>query len=109
MLILVYHYLMLIVILVFVSALSKISLVMTSMNLYLYIFLQNFNQTFFSTSLAKLLQINSDMNGRFIKFVSQCLYFEDENIGLVKFGKFMPQPRMNLAFENGRVCYWHSK
>lgn len=49
------------------------------------------------------------MNSKFIRFISQCLYFEDENIGLVKVGKLIPHPRINLAFENGKVCYWNAK
>lgn len=28
---------------------------------------------------------------------------------LVKMGKLIPQPRINLAFENGRICVWNGK
>lgn len=60
-------------------------------------------------SLAHLLHINNEMNNKFLKFIAQCLYFEGEQIGQVKFNKTIPHPVHNLVFENGRVCYWHSK
>lgn len=60
-------------------------------------------------SLQRLPAINSSMNEKFLKFIKQCLYFEDENVGLIKIGKLLPHPRINLAFENGKVCYWNGK
>uniref|UniRef100_A0A1L8DBA4 Protein FAM91A1 n=1 Tax=Nyssomyia neivai TaxID=330878 RepID=A0A1L8DBA4_9DIPT len=60
-------------------------------------------------NLHLLQESNSEMNKRFLLFVSQCLYFEDENIGIVKIGRLIPQPRINLAFENGKVGYWNGK
>ncbi|XP_055319685.1 protein FAM91A1 [Sitodiplosis mosellana] len=56
--------------------------------------------------LEKLPAINDVMNKKFLKFVSQCLHFENENMEQVKFGKLLPPPRINLCFENGKVCYW---
>ncbi|XP_017472679.1 PREDICTED: protein FAM91A1 [Rhagoletis zephyria] len=50
------------------------------------------------------------MNEAFMNFVKQCMYFEDEpNIEQLKIGKVLPYPRINLAFENGRVCYWSGR
>ncbi|XP_011197048.1 protein FAM91A1 [Zeugodacus cucurbitae] len=50
------------------------------------------------------------MNATFLKFVKQCMYFEEEpNIEQLKIGKILPYPRINLAFENGRVCYWSGR
>lgn len=50
------------------------------------------------------------MNETFLKFVKQCMYFEEEpNIEQLKIGKILPYPRINLAFENGRVCYWSGR
>ncbi|XP_059614204.1 protein FAM91A1 [Phlebotomus argentipes] len=60
-------------------------------------------------NLQVLQESNSEMNRKFLQFVSQCLYFEDENIGIVKIGRLIPQPRINLAFENGKVGYWNGK
>uniref|UniRef100_A0A6B2EHL5 Protein FAM91A1 n=1 Tax=Phlebotomus kandelakii TaxID=1109342 RepID=A0A6B2EHL5_9DIPT len=60
-------------------------------------------------NLQILQEANNEMNRRFLLFVSQCLYFEDENIGVVKIGRLIPQPRINLAFENGKVGYWNGK
>ncbi|XP_067647466.1 protein FAM91A1 [Eurosta solidaginis] len=50
----------------------------------------------------------SQMNKLFLNFVKQCMYFEEDeaNVGQLKIGKVLPYPRINLAFENGRVCYW---
>ncbi|GAB0089898.1 fam91a1 [Sergentomyia squamirostris] len=60
-------------------------------------------------NLVVLQEANSEMNRKFLQFVSQCLYFEDENVGIVKIGRLIPQPRINLAFENGKVGYWNGK
>uniref|UniRef100_A0A1B0EYE8 Neurotransmitter-gated ion-channel transmembrane domain-containing protein n=1 Tax=Phlebotomus papatasi TaxID=29031 RepID=A0A1B0EYE8_PHLPP len=65
--------------------------------------------TLSSTGSPVLQESNSEMNRKFLQFVSQCLYFEDENIGVVKIGRLIPQPRINLAFENGKVGYWNGK
>lgn len=63
----------------------------------------------FDYSLQKLSAINAEMNKKFLKFIAQCLYFDDENMELVKIGKLIPQPRINLAFENGKIGYWNGK
>ncbi|KAG4067688.1 hypothetical protein HA402_005460 [Bradysia odoriphaga] len=60
-------------------------------------------------NLQKLPVINAEMNKKFLKFIAQCLYFDDENMELIKMGKLIPQPRINLAFENGKICYWNGK
>lgn len=49
------------------------------------------------------------MNKKFIQFIAQCLYFDDENMEFIKIGKLIPQPRINLAFENGKIGYWNGK
>lgn len=82
--------------------------------------------------LQKLPTLNADMNKKFLKFVGQCLVsvtnnyrsiliainlsiphnsqnFEDESMEMVKIGRIIPQPQINLAFENGRICYWNGK
>lgn len=28
---------------------------------------------------------------------------------ILRMGKLIPQPRINLAFENGKICYWNGK
>lgn len=61
-------------------------------------------------NLKKLIISSEQMSEKFYKFVKQCLYFEDEPSGeLVKIGKNLPHPRLNLAFENGKVCYWNGR
>ncbi|KAI9587031.1 protein FAM91A1 [Glossina fuscipes] len=61
-------------------------------------------------NLKKLIIRSEQMSEKFYKFVKQCLYFEDEPSGeLVKIGKNLPHPRLNLAFENGKVCYWNGR
>ncbi|XP_055611224.1 protein FAM91A1 [Uranotaenia lowii] len=60
-------------------------------------------------NIANISEINSQMETRYLKFISQCLYFEDENMELVKPGKHVPKPRICLAFENGKISYWHGK
>lgn len=67
------------------------------------------NLFIFLFSLQKLPAINLEMNKKFLKFIAQCLYFEDENMELIKIGKLIPQPRINLAFENGKIGYWNGK
>lgn len=60
-------------------------------------------------NLERLSSINAEMNNKFLRFVKQCLYFEDEDVEVIKIGKLLPQPRINLAFENGKICYWGGK
>ncbi|XP_055387509.1 protein FAM91A1 [Condylostylus longicornis] len=60
-------------------------------------------------NLSQLSSINSQMNEKFLRFVKQCLYFTDENMEIIKMGKLLPPPRINLVFENGKVCYWNGK
>jgi hypothetical protein len=36
-------------------------------------------------------------------------YFDDENARNVRIGKLIPAPRINLAFENGKINYWNGK
>ncbi|XP_037940475.1 protein FAM91A1-like, partial [Teleopsis dalmanni] len=57
-------------------------------------------------NLNKLSHFSTVMNEKFLNFVKQCMHFEDETIEHLKIGKILPHPRINLAFENGRVCYW---
>ncbi|XP_034480322.1 protein FAM91A1 [Drosophila innubila] len=51
----------------------------------------------------------------FLEFVRQCLYFEDDPATPTHFReplqptKPLPYPRINLAFENGRVGYWNGR
>lgn len=61
--------------------------------------------------LAKLPQIAEQMNEKFLKFVQQCMYFEDEQSfkQVIKADKQLPHPRINLAFENGKVCFWSGR
>ncbi|KAL1375316.1 hypothetical protein pipiens_000008, partial [Culex pipiens pipiens] len=49
------------------------------------------------------------MEARYLKFISQCLYFEDESMELVKPGKLVPKPRICLAFESGKISSWNGK
>ncbi|CAD7004982.1 protein FAM91A1 [Ceratitis capitata] len=61
-------------------------------------------------NLQTLPKRATQMNENFLKFVKQCMYFEDEpNLNQFKIGKVLPYPRINLAFENGRVCYWSGR
>uniref|UniRef100_A0A336MYF7 CSON009634 protein n=1 Tax=Culicoides sonorensis TaxID=179676 RepID=A0A336MYF7_CULSO len=60
-------------------------------------------------NLFKLKTVNQEMNDKFMKFISQCMYFVDENIEYAKIGALIPQPRINLAFENGKIVTWPGK
>lgn len=60
-------------------------------------------------NIANILEINSKMEHRYLKFISQCLYYEDESMELVKPGKLVPKPRISLAFENGKIISWNGK
>ncbi|KAI8126786.1 hypothetical protein FF38_10391 [Lucilia cuprina] len=60
-------------------------------------------------NLKELSQHSSAMSEKFYNFIKQCLYFEDERMEQLKIGKNLPHPRINLAFENGKVCYWNGR
>lgn len=82
---------------------------MKSKSSYLIQLSHNSDSRYFDYSLQKLPAINAEMNKKFLKFIAQCLYFDDENMELIKIGKLIPQPRINLAFENGKIGYWNGK
>uniref|UniRef100_A0A182QJ28 Uncharacterized protein n=1 Tax=Anopheles farauti TaxID=69004 RepID=A0A182QJ28_9DIPT len=54
-------------------------------------------------NISKLKEVNQQMERKYLKFISQCLFFEDENMELIKAGKYVPKLRINLAYENGKV------
>lgn len=60
-------------------------------------------------NIATIREVNSKMEHSYLKFISQCLYYEDESMELVKPGKLVPKPRINLAFENGKIITWNGK
>lgn len=60
-------------------------------------------------NIATIQEVNSQMEARYLKFISQCLYFEDESMELVKPGKLVPKPRICLAFESGKISSWNGK
>ncbi|CAG9800332.1 unnamed protein product [Chironomus riparius] len=60
-------------------------------------------------NLSKVQHINADMNDKFMKFITQCMYFDDENVRNIRISKLIPAPRINLAFENGKIVYWNGK
>ncbi|KAG5678046.1 hypothetical protein PVAND_007752 [Polypedilum vanderplanki] len=60
-------------------------------------------------NLSKVQQVNASMNEKFMKFITQCMYFDDENVRNVRIGKIIPPPRISLAFENGKIAYWNGK
>lgn len=60
-------------------------------------------------NLNELPHKSREMFDKFNTFIKQCLYFEDEQMDQLKIGKNLPHPRINLAFENGRVCYWNGR
>lgn len=51
----------------------------------------------------------------FLDFVRQCMYFEDDPATPAQLreplqpNRALPHPRINLAFENGRVGYWNGR
>ncbi|XP_022220353.2 protein FAM91A1 [Drosophila obscura] len=51
----------------------------------------------------------------FLEFVRQCLYFEEDSatpaqlLEPLQASRPLPHPRINLAFENGHVCYWNGR
>ncbi|SPP77048.1 protein FAM91A1 [Drosophila guanche] len=51
----------------------------------------------------------------FLEFVRQCLYFEEDTatpqelLEPLQAARPLPHPRINLAFENGHVCYWNGR
>lgn len=104
------HYLMLTVIHVYASTSYEIyATTISKFDSYLFRCEQHNNSRHFQYSLQKLPAINAEMNKKFIQFIAQCLYFDDENMELIKIGKLIPQPRINLAFENGKIGYWNGK
>ncbi|XP_075161230.1 protein FAM91A1 [Haematobia irritans] len=60
-------------------------------------------------NLNELSKKSAEMSEKFYNFIRQCLYFEDEHVDHLKIGKNLPHPRINLAFENGKVCYWNGR
>ncbi|XP_061393166.1 protein FAM91A1 [Musca vetustissima] len=62
-------------------------------------------------NLNELPRKSAEMAEKFNNFIKQCLYFEDEPAAVeqLKLGKTLPHPRINLAFENGKVCYWNGR
>lgn len=60
-------------------------------------------------NLKELPRKSAEMSEKFYNFIKQCLYFEDEQVDQLKIGKNLPHPRINLAFENGKVCYWNGR
>lgn len=60
-------------------------------------------------NIANIQEVNSQMEARYLKFISQCLYFEDESMELVKPGKLVPKPCICLAFESGKINSWNGK
>uniref|UniRef100_A0A182MIN2 Uncharacterized protein n=1 Tax=Anopheles culicifacies TaxID=139723 RepID=A0A182MIN2_9DIPT len=57
-------------------------------------------------NISILKEVNQQMERKYLKFISQCLFFEDENMELIKAGKYVPKLRINLAYENGKVQSW---
>ncbi|XP_055625924.1 protein FAM91A1 [Toxorhynchites rutilus septentrionalis] len=60
-------------------------------------------------NISNIQEVNSQMEKRYLKFISQCMYFEDESMELVKPGKLVPKPRFSLVFENGKISCWNGK
>ncbi|XP_053680383.1 protein FAM91A1 [Anopheles nili] len=60
-------------------------------------------------NISALKGINQQMERKYLKFISQCLFFEDENMELIKAGKYVPKLRINLAYTNGKVQSWDGK
>ncbi|XP_035894750.1 protein FAM91A1 [Anopheles stephensi] len=60
-------------------------------------------------NISMLKEVNQQMERKYLKFISQCLFFEDENMELIKAGKYVPKLRINLAYENGKVQSWDGK
>ncbi|EAA07548.6 AGAP002874-PA [Anopheles gambiae str. PEST] len=60
-------------------------------------------------NISMLKEVNQQMEKKYLKFISQCLFFEDENMELIKAGKYVPKLRINLAYENGKVQSWDGK
>lgn len=56
--------------------------------------------------LENLSSINAEMNGKFRKFVAQCLNCANEEEMAKKSAKTLPAPNTNLCFENGKVTCW---
>uniref|UniRef100_A0A8W7NZT9 FAM91 N-terminal domain-containing protein n=1 Tax=Anopheles atroparvus TaxID=41427 RepID=A0A8W7NZT9_ANOAO len=60
-------------------------------------------------NISMLKEINQQMERKYLKFISQCLFFDDENMELIKAGKYVPKLRINLAYENGKIQSWDGK
>ncbi|KAH8372094.1 hypothetical protein KR093_010074 [Drosophila rubida] len=66
-------------------------------------------------NLEQLPASAQQMQALFLEFVRQCLYFEDDPATPAQLleplqpTRPLPYPRLNLAFENGRVGYWNGR
>ncbi|XP_062134514.1 protein FAM91A1 [Drosophila sulfurigaster albostrigata] len=66
-------------------------------------------------NLEQLPASAQQMQSLFLEFVRQCLYFEDDPATPAQLHeplqstRPLPYPRINLAFENGRVGYWNGR
>ncbi|ETN63061.1 FAM91A1 [Anopheles darlingi] len=57
-------------------------------------------------NISTLMEVNQTMERKYLKFISQCLFFEDENMELIKAGKYVPKLRINLAYKHGKIQSW---
>ncbi|XP_045467641.1 protein FAM91A1 [Harmonia axyridis] len=62
-----------------------------------------------SSSLANLVESSRKLGSMLLDFISQCQYYPGENMEIMKRGRLVPQPRYNLAFDNGKVSEWSGK
>ncbi|ALC43710.1 CG7600 [Drosophila busckii] len=66
-------------------------------------------------NLAALPGSAQQTQSLFLEFVRTCLYFEDDPATPAQLreplqpSRALPHPRISLAFENGRVCYWNGR
>ncbi|KAH8411184.1 hypothetical protein KR222_010052 [Zaprionus bogoriensis] len=66
-------------------------------------------------NLEKLPASAQSSQQLFLEFVRQCMYFEDDPAAPAQLReplqptRVLPHPRINLAFENGRVGYWNGR
>ncbi|XP_048524001.1 protein FAM91A1 isoform X2 [Dendroctonus ponderosae] len=60
-------------------------------------------------SLEHLMDSSRKLGTVLLDFISQCQYFQGENMEIRKRGKLVPVPRRCLAFDNGRVSEWSGK
>ncbi|XP_068148618.1 protein FAM91A1 [Drosophila tropicalis] len=67
------------------------------------------------SNLESLVHAAQQTQTLFLEFVRQCLYFENDPSMPVQLNeplqaaRPLPHPRINLAFENGRVGYWNGR